>query len=53
VRIDVRNEIVSPEAARHIYRVAINPVTGEVDEEETRKLRASQDGQPAAGASSD
>ena len=36
---DVREKWVSPEAARDIYRVALDPA-GNVDEAETRRLRA-------------
>ncbi|MFH1003508.1 MAG: hydantoinase B/oxoprolinase family protein [Chloroflexota bacterium] len=36
---DVRNEKVSPEAARRDYGVAIDPVTFEVDRKETKRLR--------------
>ena len=40
VRHDVSEGLVSVERARHIYGVAIDPKTFEVDEEETAKLRA-------------
>ena len=40
VALDVRNEMVSVEAARKIYGVAVDPLTFAVDEEETRRLRA-------------
>jgi N-methylhydantoinase B len=40
VALDVRNELVSVEAARKIYGVAVDPLTFGVDEEETRRLRA-------------
>ena len=40
VRKDVLNEMVSVEAAERIYRVAIDPDTGEVDPERTASLRA-------------
>jgi len=39
VALDVKNEIVSVEAARDIYRVAVRPDTLEVDAEATRDLR--------------
>lgn len=38
---DVRNGLVSPEAARSVYRVAIDEKTGEIDLRETTKLRGS------------
>jgi len=41
VRADVRNELVSLEMARNIYKVAINPKTLEIDYKATRKLRKS------------
>jgi N-methylhydantoinase B len=37
---DVRNGFVSIDAARKIYGVAVDPVTGEVDPDETERLRA-------------
>lgn len=40
VAADVRNGVVSPAAARDIYRVAVDEVTGRVDLESTRRLRA-------------
>ena len=40
VREDVVNEFVSLEAAEHVYRVALDPDTLEVDAERTRELRA-------------
>ena len=40
VRHDVSEGLVSVERARHIYRVAIDPKTFEVDEQETAELRA-------------
>ena len=40
VRHDVSEGLVSVERARHIYGVAIDPKTFEVDEQETAKLRA-------------
>ena len=39
VREEVRDGIVSLRAAREIYRVAINPESLEIDEEETRRRR--------------
>jgi N-methylhydantoinase B/oxoprolinase/acetone carboxylase alpha subunit len=36
---DVRDELISPGVARSIYGVAINPASGKVSLEETRKLR--------------
>jgi N-methylhydantoinase B/oxoprolinase/acetone carboxylase alpha subunit len=38
---DVINELVSIEAAREIYKVAINPETQMINQDETRKLRSS------------
>lgn len=40
VKKDVRNEIVSLESARNDYGVVIDPVTMELDVEETNKLRS-------------
>ena len=40
VREDVRNEMVSLEAAERIYRVALDPETFEVDPQRTEALRA-------------
>jgi len=40
VRKDVLNEIVSPEKAREIYGVAMDPKTLEVNEAETQELRS-------------
>ena len=37
---DVQNELVSPERARTVYRVAIDNATESVDEAETARLRA-------------
>ena len=39
VALDVKNEMVSVEAARKIYGVAVDPATFAVDEAETRRLR--------------
>ena len=36
---DVINELVSIEAARDVYKVAINPESLVIDEDETKKLR--------------
>jgi N-methylhydantoinase B len=40
VRADVENELVSLEAAREVYKVALDPHTLKVDEAETRRLRS-------------
>jgi N-methylhydantoinase B len=40
VALDVKNGMVSVEAARKIYGVSVDPVTFAVAEEETRRLRA-------------
>jgi N-methylhydantoinase B len=40
VALDVKNEMVSVDAARKIYGVAIDPVTFVVDESETQRLRS-------------
>ncbi|MDP6427463.1 MAG: hypothetical protein QGH73_07525 [Rhodospirillales bacterium] len=40
VREDLRNELVSVETARDVYKVVIDPVTFEIDDKETRALRA-------------
>ena len=40
VRKDVLNEIVSPEKAREIYGVVMDPKTYEINEVATQKLRA-------------
>jgi N-methylhydantoinase B/oxoprolinase/acetone carboxylase alpha subunit len=34
------NEFVSLEAAREVYKVAIDPVTRQIDEDQTKALRA-------------
>jgi len=39
VREDVENELVSIEAARDVYKVAIDPATLQIDEAATRRLR--------------
>ena len=39
VRKDVHNGLVSFEAARDIYKVAVDPKTFKVDEAATKKLR--------------
>ena len=40
VRWDVLNEYVTVEKARETYKVAIDPVTFQINEDETRRLRA-------------
>lgn len=40
VRTDVKNELVSINASRDVYKVVLKPVTLEVDYEATKKLRA-------------
>ncbi len=40
VRDDVENQLVSLEAARDIYKVALDPATFKIDEKQTRALRA-------------
>jgi N-methylhydantoinase B len=40
VKVDVRNEIVSLEAARNIYKVVLDPDSFEIDYKETQKVRA-------------
>jgi N-methylhydantoinase B len=40
VRMDVKNELVSLEAARDIYRVVLDPDSLEIDDVATQKLRA-------------
>jgi N-methylhydantoinase B len=42
VRCDVRDEYVSAEVARDIYKVAVDPETLEIDHEETARLRRAQ-----------
>ena len=39
VRMDVRNELVSPGMARDVYKVVLNPDTLEVDHKATKELR--------------
>ena len=39
VKIDVKNELVSVEAARNVYKVVLKPGTLEIDCEATKKLR--------------
>jgi len=41
VQRDVRNGFISPERARDAYKVAVDPRTLAVDEQETRRLRSS------------
>ncbi len=40
MRKDVRNELVSIESARNVYKVVINPDTLEIDYQATQNLRA-------------
>ena len=40
VALDVKNEMVSVEAARKIYGVAVDPATFAVDDAETKRLRS-------------
>jgi N-methylhydantoinase B len=40
VKMDVKNELVSLEMARRVYKVAFNPGTLEIDHEGTQKLRS-------------
>mgnify|MGYP001587076271 FL=1 len=40
VALDVKNEMVSVEAARKVYGVAVDPVTFAIDAPETRRLRS-------------
>ncbi len=40
VRDDVKNELVTLEAARDVYKVVLDPTTFEIDEDKTRDLRA-------------
>ena len=42
VRIDVRNELVSLERARDVYKVVLNPDTLQIDEKATRALRGNK-----------
>ncbi|REJ38281.1 MAG: methylhydantoinase, partial [Bacillota bacterium] len=37
---DVRDGYITPEVAREVYGVVVDPATGEVDEEATRRLRS-------------
>jgi N-methylhydantoinase B len=37
---DLRKQFITPETARNVYKVAINPATFEVDEKGTKALRA-------------
>jgi N-methylhydantoinase B len=39
VKWDVRNELVSIEMAKEVYKVVIDPETFEIDQEATRSLR--------------
>ena len=40
VRMDVKNELVSIEAARDIYKVVLDPDSLEIDYDATQSLRA-------------
>ncbi len=40
VKMDVKNELVSLDAAREIYKVVLDPATLEIDPAKTGKLRA-------------
>ena len=40
VRDDVKNELVTLEAARDVYKVVLDPTTFEIDEDKTSELRA-------------
>jgi N-methylhydantoinase B len=42
VRVDVKNELVSLQAAREIYKVVLNPETLEIDRAATGKLRSGE-----------
>ncbi|MCL5960028.1 MAG: hydantoinase B/oxoprolinase family protein, partial [Chloroflexi bacterium] len=44
VRLDVKKELVSLEAARDTYKVVLDPVTLEIDWEKTNELRAAMQG---------
>lgn len=44
VRKDVRNELVSIQFARDIYKVVIDPNTLQIDYESTKALRSSKNG---------
>lgn len=46
---DVRNEKVTLDAARSVYKVAVDPVTFAVDEAATAALRAATNGAPTDG----
>jgi N-methylhydantoinase B len=39
VREDVKNGLVSQQAARDIYKVVVDPTTFKIDEAATKKLR--------------
>ena len=43
VRDDVRNELVSVEMAREVYKVVIDPETFEIDRADTADLRRAAD----------
>jgi hypothetical protein len=44
VREDVKNGLVSPQAARDIYKAVINLTTFEIDRAATKKLREQSSG---------
>ena len=44
VALDVKNEMVSVEAARILYGVAVDPISFAVDEQDTRRLRSQPPG---------
>jgi N-methylhydantoinase B len=53
VLADVRDELISIERARDVYRVAVDPGTWTVDEPATARLRASPDGPSTASPRAD
>jgi N-methylhydantoinase B len=50
VRMDVRNELVSKEMARNVYKVQFKPDSLEIDRVATRKLRAGELDKKEAGS---
>ncbi|MBI3092165.1 MAG: hydantoinase B/oxoprolinase family protein [Candidatus Tectomicrobia bacterium] len=50
VALDVRNEIISPAAARKVYKVVVDPATFVVDAKATARLRRGATTKPAKGA---
>ena len=44
VREDVENELVSPQAAREVYKVVIDPATFKIDQAATKNLREQSSG---------